>query len=55
MDSKEFYDTMTDRVADWLRAQPEVDDASVERVNVHTVAAEFDGGPIAVVLQHDAG
>ncbi len=54
MKEEEFYGLMTERVAAWLREQPEVNPDSVERVNMHTVAAAFDGRRVEVALQHDA-
>ncbi len=54
MEAQAFYGDMTERLAGWLREQPEVDEASVERTNMHTLSATFDGGRIELALQHDA-
>jgi len=54
VDEVTFYGTMTERLAGWLREQDEVDADSVERTNMHTLSATFDGTRIEIALQHDA-
>lgn len=54
MQEVEFYNEATDRLIEWLNDQPEVEAGTVERLNMHTIGAVFDGGRIEVSLQHDA-
>ena len=54
MDAETFYRTMLERLSEWLAEQPEINPDSVERVNMHTVAAAFDGRRVEIALQHDA-
>ena len=54
MKEEEFYRLMADRAIEWLVGMDEVNPDSVERVNMHTVAAAFDGRRVEITLQHDA-
>ena len=54
MEATEFYRIMTDRLIEFLVEQDEVNPDSVERVNMHTVAAAFDGRRVELAVQHDA-